>query len=147
MSAEARTVRFPERVMRQIRMDALRAIARARYCSERSELTNLRCVDNRREVESQFGSQLWYFDGNGVDESDRKFPVFGVVEYSIQFGLHELVEDGVFESNAQRERFHNVYHREQLGPTWQSPAHRWLAIGLLIVSVSTTAFFLKSLAW
>ncbi len=147
MSADTRTVRFPERTMRQIRLDAQRATMRARFCPDRSEATNLRCVDYRRESDLSFGSQLWYFDGIGIDDLDRRLPIYGVIEYSIQFGLHELVEDRVLESDGQRERFHSVYEREQLGPTWRGPAHRWLAAGLLMVSVMATGYFLKSLAW
>jgi hypothetical protein len=146
MSAETRAVRFPERVMRQIRLDAHRALVRARFCSDRSEVTNLRCVDNRREVESNFGAQLWYFDGFGVDEMDRRTPIYGVVEYSIQFGLHELIEDGVFDSSGQRERFHHVYDREQLGPSWYVPAYRWLAVGLVVVSLAAVGLLMKILA-
>jgi hypothetical protein len=146
MSAETRAVRFPERIMRQIRLDSHRAMVRAHFCPDRSEVLNLRCVDNRRESEAVFGSQLWYFDGIGVDESDRRLPIYGVVEYSLQFGLHELVEDGVFDTNSERERFNSVYHREQMGSAWSSPAHRWLAMGLVLVSVVVMALLARSLA-
>ena len=146
MSAETRAVRFPERIMRQIRLDSHRAVIRARFCPDRSAVTNLRCVDNRRENEMNFGAQLWYFDGFGVDEMDRRAPIYGVVEYSIQFGLNELVEDGVFDSDSERERAHRVYHREQLGPTWRGPVDRWLAIGLVSICVVAGALLLKSLA-
>ena len=146
MSAETRAVRFPERIMRQIRLDAHRALIRARFCPDRSEIANLRCVDIRRECESEFGSQLWYFDGFGVDESERRLPIFGVVEYSIQFGLHELVEDGVFDHSFQRERFLSVYNREQLGPSWRVPAQRWIAATMVFVGVSALGLLLKTLA-
>jgi hypothetical protein len=148
MSAETRPVRFPERTMRQIRLDAQRALARARFCTERSEVANLRCVDNRRESDNCFGAQLWYFDGVGIDDADRRIPIFGVVEYSIQFGLHELVEDGVFDNVSERERANSVYHRDQFGPIWSIPAHRWLALGMVFTSIAAVAgLLLKSLAW
>lgn len=146
MSAETRAVRFPERIMRQIRLDSHRAIVRAHFCPDRSEVLNLRCLDNRRENESVFGSQLWYFDGVGVDESDRRLPIYGVVEYSIQFGLHELVEDGVFDTNAEREKFNSVHHREHFGSAWTSPAQRWLAIGLICISVIIMALLANLLS-
>jgi hypothetical protein len=146
MSAETRAVRFPERIMRQIRLDSHRAIVRAHFCPDRSEVLNLRCVDNRRENDAVFGSQLWYFDGVGVDESDRRLPIYGAVEYSIQFGLHELVEDGVFDTNAERDRFNSVYHREHFGSAWSAPAYRWLAIMLVLFSVLVMAVLARSLA-
>ena len=68
---------------------------RARFCPDRSDVVQLRCVDDQQETEHTFGNQLWYFEGVGVDEEDCRRSVFGVVEYSVQFGLHELVEDGV----------------------------------------------------
>ncbi len=146
MSAETSTVRFPERVMRQIRLDAHRALVRARFCSDRSEVLNLRCVDNRRENETDFGAQLWYFDGFGVDEMDRRTPIFGVVEYSIQYELHELIEDGVFDNHSQRERFHYIYERDQLGPAWGMPLRSWIAVGVLFALIISAGLLLKTYA-
>ncbi len=146
MSAETRTVCFPERVMRQVRLDAQRAIIRAKFCPDRSELTALRCMDNRRETDDRFGSQLWYFEGTAVDELDRRMLIFGVVEYSIQFGLNEWVEDGIFDSASQRDRFQSVYHRERLGPSWRHPGHRWLLAGLIAVTISMLGLVVHLLA-
>jgi hypothetical protein len=94
-------------------------------------------MDDRPESEEAFGNQLWYFEGVGVDEHDRRHGLFGVVEYSIQFGLHELVEDGVFDSESQRERFRQLYERELQRPSWRQPAHRWLIAGLVLVAAIT----------
>lgn len=145
MGAEVRAVRFPERILRQIRLDSHRAVIRQRYCPDRSEVVNLRCVDNSRENETSFGAQLWYFDGVGVDALGRRIPIYGVVEYSVQFGLNEFVEDGVFDCSSERERAHRVYHREQLGPAWRGPVDRWLAVGLVTVCVVAICLLLKSL--
>ena len=134
MGADTRTRRFSEHIIRQVRQDSNRAMIRARFCPERSEVVQLRCIDDRPESESLFGNQLWYFEGLGVDEHDRRHSVFGVVEYSIQFGLHELVEDGVFDSEYQRERFRHLYEREVVRPSWRQPAHRWLLAGCLAVA-------------
>ena len=82
----------------------------------------------------EFGSQLWYFEGVGVDELDRRHPVFGVVEYSMQFGLNELLDDGVFTTEYQRERFRSRYEREIQRPNWRQPAHRFLAFGVIAIS-------------
>jgi hypothetical protein len=102
----------------------------------------LRCIDDRPESENSFGNQLWYFEGLGVDEHDRRHSAFGVVEYSIQFGLHELVEDGVFDSEYQRERFRHLYEREVIRPSWRHPAHRWLAAGCVAVASIFVGFLL-----
>ena len=139
MGARTRTRRFSERTIRQVRLDCNRAILRARFCPERSEVVQLQCIDDREEMDDAFGNQLWYFEGVGVDEQGRHHPVFGVVEYSIQYGLHELVEDGVFESEDQRERFRQLYERDFLRPSWLHPAHRWLLVAVVAVAVGTLA--------
>ena len=128
--------------MRQVRLDCSRALVRARFCPNRSEFDHLRCVDDHPESEDTFGHQLWYFEGTGVDESDRRHRVFGVVEYSLQFGLHEVVEDGVFDSEEQRERFRHLYEREVRRPVWSHPAHRWLLGGVLVIAAICLASLL-----
>ncbi len=147
MSAETRTRRFSERTIRQVRLDCNRAMVRARFCPDRSDVVQLRCIDDRPETEDTFGNQLWYFEGLGVDEQGRRHSIYGVVEYSLQFGLHDLVEDGVFDSEHQRERFRHLYEREVHPPTWRHPAHRWLAAGLVAVTAIWIAYLLtRSLA-
>lgn len=139
MSAETQAIRVPEKIMRQIRSDSQAALLRARVCPPGSEIVQLRCVDYRHETDSDFGAQLWYFDAQGIGELNRKTPVFGVLEYSIQYGLHELVEDGVFDAAAQRDRFHSVYRRGHLSPSLWHPAHRWLAMGVMLLIIVALA--------
>ena len=146
MSAETRTARFSERTIKQVRVDCNRAMARARFCADRSDVVQLRCVDDRPEMEICFGHQLWFFEGLGVDDQNRRHSVFGVIEYSLQFGLHEIVDDGVFDSEFQRERFRQLYEREVQHPSWQHPAHRWLAAGLIAVTFGCAAWVLSQLA-
>ncbi len=147
MSAETRTQQFCERVLRQVRLDCGRSLARSRYCPQRSEIIQLRCMDDHPESENSFGNQLWYFEGVGIDDADRRKSVYGVIEYSIQFGLHELVEDGVFESSGERERFRHDYEREIHRPSWQQPAHRLLALAMVAVTVTWLIFlFVRTLA-
>jgi len=141
MSAETQAIQIPEKIMRQIRTDSQNSILRARLCPSRSEIFQLRCVDFRRESDTQFGGQLWYFEGFGVDETSRRLPIFGALEYSIQFGLHEFVDDGVFESLAQRDRFHSVYRRGHVRTSMWHPAHRWLLVGMLLVALATAIKF------
>lgn len=138
MRAQAPQHQFSERVLRQVRSDSGRALLRARYCADSSEIINLRCVDNRGETDRQFGNQLWYFEGIGVGENRKRENIHGVVEYSIQFGIQELVEDGVFDTASERERFRSLYNREVNLPSWRQPAHRLLLAGV----IATTAAML-----
>lgn len=134
MRADTSTYRFSKQTIRQVSSDARRSLARAHYCAERSNLERLQCVDYQPEEETSYGRQLWYFDAATVDELDRHVFVYGAIEYSIQYELHELVEDGVFDSIDQRKRFETVYRRMQPGPTWRHPAHWVLAASLLIIT-------------
>ncbi len=142
MSADTRVRQFSERTIRQVGLDCSRALVRARFCPDRSDVIQIRCVDEQFESDENFGSQLWYFEGSGVDELDNRHRVFGVVEYSMQFGSQELVEDGVFDSDHQRERFRDLYEREMHKPTWRHPAHRWLLAGLIMVTLIWLTYLL-----
>lgn len=133
---------FSEQTVRQVAADARRALVRGRYSPESSQIERLRCVDDQPETEREFGHQLWFFDGFGVDELNRRVRIFGAIEYSLQFGLHELVEDGVFSDDGQRNRFRHVYRGHAPQPTWRHAAHGWLAAGMAVV----TAIFLAYLA-
>lgn len=135
MSAETKTGQFSERVVKQIRLDSTRAMVRARFCPERSEVMHLRCVDQRPESEQAYGGQLWFFEGIGVDDHESRQLVYGAMEYSVQFGLHELVEDAVFESEGERDRFQALYYQQSEAPSWRHPAHRWLLVGMICVAV------------
>lgn len=142
MNSQAQVLRFSETTIRQVRLDCNRAVVRARFCPRRSEIMQLRCIDNRAESEVQFGNQLWYFEGIGVDGLDRRHAVFGVVEYSTQYGLNELVEDGVFTTEKQRQRFRSLYEREILRPDWRQPRHRYLAAGVIAASAFWLCYLL-----
>jgi len=146
MRADTRTQRFSERTIQQVRVDCNRAMVRARFCTERSDVVQLRCVDDRPETEFEFGNQLWFFDGLGVDQAAHRHNVFGVVEYSLQFGLNELVEDGVFDSEQQRERFRALYKREVQRPSWREGANRWLWVGMLAAALISVALWLARVA-
>lgn len=152
MSAETQAIRIPEKIMRQIRSDSHAALLRARICPSSTDAVQLRCIEFRRESESEFGSQLWYFDAHGVFDNPSgdpqrsgKLPVYGVLEYSIQYGLHELAEDGVFDSVAERERYHSVYRRGHFVASLWHPMHRWLALGVLLVALAVLIKWLPQL--
>ncbi len=150
MSAETRTRSFPERTIRQVRLDCNRAMVRAKFCPDLSEVAQLRCVDDRAETERSFGRQLWFFEGLGVDVNadgrEQKHRVFGVVEYSLQFGLHELIEDRVFESDVQREQYRHFYDRGSHRGKWRHPANFWLVLGVVVVAAASCAcWYVRSL--
>jgi hypothetical protein len=146
MTPHAGHFKHPEQTMLRVAADMRRAVLRSEYCSERSRLTPPRCVDMQDESDAQFGRQLWYFEGEAIDASERRMRVYGALEYSIEFGIVELVEDGIFDAASERERFRDLYFNQTLGPTWNAPVHRWFAAGILLVSIVTLIAALTSLS-
>lgn len=142
MGIEISEHRFDERLVRQVRSDSQRALIRARFCPDGSEILGLRCVDDRHETERSFGSQLWYFEAVASDRQQGQHLVHGVIEYSMQYGLQELVDDGAFASEHQRDRFRSLYLQEFQEPSWRQPAHRWLAAGVMTVAAITFGLLL-----
>ena len=142
MTTRTHVQQFSEKTLQQVQLDSARAMRRGRFCPERSEILRFRCVDNVPENEHEFGTQLWYFEAIGVDDMARRHMLYGVVEYSLQFGLNELVEDGVFTTEQQRERFRSLYERESFEPTFRQPAHRLLALGVVTVSLAWISYIL-----
>lgn len=138
---------FSEQTLRQVAADARRALLRGRYCVERSQIERIRCIDDQEETERAFGRQLWFFDGMGVDEANRRVRVFGAVEYSLQFGLHEMVEDGIFEADDQRDRFRHIYRGHAPRPSWSQPVRRWtlaFAAAMIGILIAYAAFLTAS---
>lgn len=145
MRAQAPQHQFSDRVLRQVRLDSARALERGHFSLESSEIINLRCVDDRCETERQFGNQLWYFEGIGVDNQLDRRNIHGVVEYSIQFGVQEIVEDGVFDTAGERERFRSLYNREVNAPSWRQPANRvLLAMVMAMTAVALLSIVLRN---
>ena len=140
MQAKTRPRRFTQRTIKQVRLDATRALIRARFCPDRSEVLQMRCVERREETETTFGSQLWYFEGSAVDEADRRQTVYGAIEYSIQYGTHEVLDDGIFESDGHRAGVRQHYFGIQDRPSLRQPAHRWLMIGVATVALAYLAY-------
>jgi hypothetical protein len=57
------------------------------------------------ESENTFGKQVWFFEGIGVDSMGRRHMLFGILEFSIQFGLLEAATAALFEEEEMRERY------------------------------------------
>ena len=136
MTSHTSNQQFSEQTLRQVAADCRRALHRGHFSAEQSRVERLRCIDDEPETSDDFGRQLWYFEGRAITIDDRRLRVYGVIEYSIQFGLHELVEDGVFESPHERDRFLEIYHHVPNRRVWNHPSMRLLGAGMCIVAVS-----------
>jgi hypothetical protein len=57
------------------------------------------------ESESAFGRQLWCFEAIGMDAAGRRHILYGVMEFSVQYGLLESLHTGMFDDMHDRETF------------------------------------------
>ncbi len=144
MQPELSQHEFPERTVRQVAADARRALIRSGWCPERSRIDRLRCADDIAEHETAYGRQLWLFEAQAVDAYQERSPciVYGVVEYSVQYGYLEPIEDGVFDHEGQRQRFVAVYQGLVMRPSLRWELLRWFTVGLFLTCLAAFAIYL-----
>ncbi|QDV70140.1 hypothetical protein Poly24_38590 [Rosistilla carotiformis] len=140
MPSHASKQQYSEQTLRQVAADCRRSLQRGQFDVEQSRVERLRCVDDQLETEEQFGRQLWYFEGRALSSDDRRVRVYGVIEYSVQFGLQELIEDGVFDAPDQRDRFREIYHHVPSRFSWRHPSIRMLIAGSIGVGTAYLAY-------
>ena len=133
MNSHLQEVRISEQAYRQVNLDAARAVARQRFCPEQREVMRVRCIDHLEETEQEYGHQLWFFEGHGVDPSEGSSCVYGVVEYQVEYGCTELVENRVFQTTQERERFRSLYECEVIKVDWRGIVLKLLAAGLMAI--------------
>lgn len=146
MHLESSHPKLSDRYMRQIELDSLLAIDRAKYSLALSEITSLRCVDSKEESIGDFGRQLWFFESIGVHAKRGESSCFGVLQYSIEYGLLELVEGHVFDCQTERQHFKQFYETGRRTGHWLHPANRWLLAGTAMVGLIWSAY-LVSFVW
>jgi hypothetical protein len=139
---------FPERVFRQVKADSRRALVRSGWCPDQSRIDNLRCADDVLETDAKYGRQLWLFEAHGVDvrRERNSMDLFGAIEYSVQYGTLEPIEDRVFEHPHERQRLLRVYQgfHPKPGRGW-----RLLMWSIVLLMVGCTLGFVGFLgaAW
>jgi hypothetical protein len=104
MTPEADPTQLSRQVWQAVSGHAVRSIAGRNLCPEQSRIENLRPVYSVDEELEHYGRQIWYFEVLGVSASGRRRVVFGVIEFSIQYGLLELSHSFLFEDASDREQ-------------------------------------------
>ena len=145
MPSHASRQQYSEQTLRQVAADCRRSLQRGQFDVEQSRVERLRCVDDQLETDDHFGRQLWYFEGRALASDERRVRIYGVIEYSIQFGLHELIDDGVFDAADQRDRFRQIYQHESSRFSWRQRPIRLLIAGMLSVGVAYAAYIASQL--
>jgi hypothetical protein len=143
---------YPEQTVRQVAADARRALVRSGWCPERSRVERLRCADDVLESETCYGRQLWLFEAQAIDAYQERASawVYGAVEYSVQYGYLETVDQGIFDNDTQRTRFISVYKGIEMGPSWRWQLLRWSIVGFFAMTLASSlaayayAYFLAS---
>jgi len=105
MTPETDPIHLSRQIWQAVSGHAMRAVARRDFCPDQSRIENLRPVHSQDEDEYEFGRQLWCFEAMGVTPSGRRQVVYGMMEFSVQYGLLEPKQSGLFEDVAERDRW------------------------------------------
>ena len=105
MTPEADKIQFSRQIWQAASEHAHRCLTRREFCPDQSRVENLRCVHLVDESDCQFGKQIWCFEAIGIDQSGRRHILYGVLEFSIQYGLLEASQTAMFEDSDHREKY------------------------------------------
>lgn len=147
MHTESGILNLTNRVIQQVELDSLLALDKAKYSIEMSATYDLRCVDSRSETGSAYGRQLWFFEAVGTDSNLSESRLYGVLQYSMEYGLLELVEGHVFDCQRERVHFQRFYETGKRTDHWLHPANRWLLTGLATVGLIWLTYLSTFLSW
>ena len=103
MRPEADNVQFSRQIWQAVTEHALRAVVRDEFCPEQSRIENLRPVFSQDEEEERFGKQLWCFEALGITGLGRRQVVYGLLEFSVEYGLLEPMQSRLFEDEGSRD--------------------------------------------
>ena len=151
MTPEADKIQFSRQIWQAASEHAHRCLARREFCPEQSRVENLRCVHLVDESDCLFGKQLWCFEAIGIDPAGRRQILYGVLEFSIQFGLLEASQTAMFEDSGHREKFLNNETKPISKLVYQYPSTRfwiyaaWSSIAVLsVVWITLLVNFINS---
>ena len=105
VTPEAEKIQFSRQIWQAASEHAHRCLTRKEFCPEQSRIENLRCDHLVDETDFSFGKQLWCFEAIGIDPVGRRHILYGVLEFSIQYGLLEASQTAMFEDIDHREKF------------------------------------------
>jgi hypothetical protein len=105
VTPEADKIQFSRQIWQAASEHAHRCLVRREFCPEQSRIENLRCFHLEDETEYLFGRQLWCFEAIGIDPAGRRHVLYGVLEFSIQYGLLEASQTAMFDDAEHRECF------------------------------------------
>jgi hypothetical protein len=137
MTPDVNSTHLSRQVWQAVSEHVLRSVSGLDFCSERSLTENLRPVYAVDEDEFQYGRQIWHFEVLGITPSGRRQTIYGMIEFSIQYGFLEMRQSVFFEQAIDREH----YFAQLTRPRQEDPMERlstrfwvwaaWVSVALL----------------
>lgn len=98
-------IQFPRKTWQAVTEHALRELSFRETQETSSRIENLRPCHFEEETESRYGRQIWCFESmTQYSPSERKTEC-GALEFSMEYGLLELVDCFWFASDTEREEW------------------------------------------
>jgi len=112
-------------------------LVKKEFCDEQSKIENLRCVHFEEETDSAFGTQLWHFEALGIDPVGRRHMLYGILDFSVQYGLLEPSQTALFEDSELRQKFLDRDPKARSISSWDKASTRfWVQTACLGVVVT-----------
>lgn len=136
MRPEADNRHFPRQIWQAVTEHALRVVVRNEFCPEQSRIENLRAEYCQEEEEERFGRQIWCFEALGITALGRRQVVYGMLEFSVQFGLLEPVQSRLFEDVIDRNDWIERTTQDPPAPSGYGSATRfWVWSSLISIAI------------
>lgn len=121
---------------------AWRVLLSEEFCPERSRLIRVERLAVRDETDQAFGSELWAFDANAVDDAAGDVQrLYGTLLIGIEYGRPELRDWTLTDLAEERRQTLTRRCTAAVAPTGEIRIQAWplllLVSGLLVVAVAT----------
>lgn len=105
-------IQFPRKTWQAVTEHALRELSFRESQEASSRIENLRPCHFEEETESRYGRQIWFFESMSYQVPHERKIECGALEFSMEYGLLELVDCYWFASDTERE----VWIEQRLNP-------------------------------
>lgn len=134
MKPQVQHFQFPRKTWQVVTEHALRELAFRESQDTTSRIENLRPFHFEEETESNYGRQIWCFESLTALGANGRRVECGALEFSIEYGLIELIQCRWFSNDKQRDLW-IAEHLEPPSPQASSCALTRVWIYLAILSV------------
>jgi len=137
VTPEIDPIQFPRQTWQLVSDQARRCLMKKEFCDEQSKIENLRCVHFEEETDAAFGTQLWHFEALGIDPVGRRHMLYGILDFSVQYGLLEPSQTALFEDSELRQKFLDRDPKAKPNSSWEKTSTRfWVQTACLGVVVT-----------